>query len=203
MTDDGFDLYTLGHSVHGETAFLELLGSQRIDAVADLRSVPYSRRQPHFNRDELPRWLRPAGIRYVHLGDVLGGRPRPELIDAEGRADYRAMAMDAAFGQGLDRVVAGAGRFRVALVCSEGAPEECHRCLLVGRALADRGLRIGHILRDRTVIDQDQVIETLCRRHAGRIADAPDPVDAAYAAQARRFAWRRPGHGRDDIGPTP
>lgn len=191
------DLHTLGHSVHSEAVFLDLLGTHRIEVVADLRSVPYSRRQPHFNRDVFPTWLRAAGLRYVHLGDVLGGRPPPALIDAEGRADYPAVAASDSYRQGIDRLLGGIEKFRVALVCSEGAPEECHRCLLVGRTLAERGLRIGHILRDGTVLDQAQLVDSLCRRHAKRIAGASDPVAAAYAAQARRFAWRSPTPAAD------
>ena len=108
-------------------------------AVADVRSSPYSRHSPHFSRDELRAELRSEGISYVFLGNELGGRPKDRRFYCEGVADYEKMAQTPEFKTGLDRVIEGARKYRIALMCSEHDPLDCHRCLLVGRALAQRG----------------------------------------------------------------
>ena len=88
---------------------------------------------------------------YAALGDALGGRPREPELYCDGVADYEAMAQRAEFQSGLDRLLAFAAHRRVCLMCAEREPLDCHRCLLVARALAARGRAVGHILHDGTI----------------------------------------------------
>jgi hypothetical protein len=104
-----------------------------------VRSSPYSRHFPHSNIDELRVELRADRISYVFLGKQLGGRPNERRFFCGGVADYEKMALAPEFNKGLDRVIEGAKKYRIALMCSEREPLDCHRCLLVGRALADLG----------------------------------------------------------------
>ena len=131
---------------------------ERIEFVVDVRSFPYSRHASQFNREELQDSLRTEGVRYVFLGEELGGRPSTEdEYDEEGHALYWRMAQAPQFKAAVDRLVSGARQHRIALACSEGDPQECHRRLLVGKVLSDRGVELRHILRDGSVAVETSV----------------------------------------------
>jgi uncharacterized protein (DUF488 family) len=136
------EVLTIGHSTLPYERFLELLRRASVTAIVDARSAPYSRQFPQFNRETLSNELRANGIAYVFLGTELGGRPSERQFYHDGIADYERMSRSADFGKGLDRVVEVATKYRIALMCSERDPLDCHRCLLVGRALAQRGIRV-------------------------------------------------------------
>ena len=151
-------LWTVGHSNHNFDAFAGLLAAQKIEFVVDVRSYPYSRFAPHFNREDLQPALALLGVRYVFMGDELGGRPgHDEHYDADGHALYSLMAQERGFRHAADRLVDAANRHRLALMCSEGDPHDCHRRLLVGKVLAERGVALRHILPDGTVLTETNV----------------------------------------------
>jgi uncharacterized protein (DUF488 family) len=193
MADDPREVLTIGHSNHPMEQFLALLHEAGVTAVADVRSAPHSRYVPQFNHDALKVALRGAGIAHVYLGKELGGRPQHPQQYRDGVVDYEKIAATEAFQAGLQRVVDGAATHRVALMCAEQHPLDCHRCLLVGRALAARGACVGHILPDGTVTTQADIEAELLRR-TGR--DKPDlfmsPAErlaAAYREHARKVAF--------------
>ena len=146
-----FHLFTIGHSNLPAERFLALLQDAGVTAIADVRSVPRSRRFPWFSGKTLAARLAGADIGYLALGDALGGRPKNPALYCEGVADYEAMAALPQFRAGLDRVAEAARGARLCLMCAEREPLDCHRCLLVGRALAQRQLALGHILADGTI----------------------------------------------------
>lgn len=151
-------IWTVGHSKHAISSFLGLLAATEIEFVVDVRSYPYSRFAPQFNREQLAPALEAAGLRYVFAGQELGGRPaRAEHYDAEGHALYGEMALEPGFRQMIDRLVDGVHEHRIALLCSEGQPAECHRRLLVGKVLAERGVELHHILPDGGVCQERAV----------------------------------------------
>ena len=142
-------VYTIGHSSHSCERLAELLRDRHIDVVVDTRSAPYSRFAPQFDRELLQRSLATAGIRYLFLGEELGGRPRSsDYYDAHGHVLYGRMTSDRAFLGGVERLERGIAEFRVALLCGEENPAHCHRRLLVGRVLAERGHELLHIRGD-------------------------------------------------------
>ena len=112
MADETTDVFTIGHSTHSWERFVALLRSANVTAVADVRTAPYSRHYPHFNRDDLREELRSDGISYVFLGKELGGRPSERKFYCEGVADYEKMAQASEFSKGLDRVMEGAKKYR-------------------------------------------------------------------------------------------
>jgi len=195
MTPAAFDLFTIGHSNHPIERFLDLVRGAGITAIADVRSTPASRRYPWFNHARLAPRLAAEGIAYVPLGEALGGRPRdPRLYSADRVADYAAMARAEEFRAGLDRVGEGMRRYRVCLMCAERAPLDCHRCLLVARALAKRGFAIGHVLADATIERHAQTEERLLALAGGSndiFSDRDQRVAAAYARRAGTAAYRR------------
>jgi uncharacterized protein (DUF488 family) len=134
------------------------LGGEEIEFVVDVRSYPYSRIAPHFNREGLDIAFREIGVRYLFLGEELGGRPsRREHYDEQGHALYDRMAEEPAFRAAVQRLLSGCRENRIALLCSEGQPHECHRRLLVGKVLADHGVQLRHILPTGAVNHEDLV----------------------------------------------
>jgi len=151
-------LWTVGHSNHEPERLAQLLSAERIEFVVDVRSYPYSRYAPHFNREELQANIARVGMRYLFFGEQLGGRPsREEHYDTDGHALYRAMSEEQPFKDAIDRLLAGAQNHRIALLCSEADPQHCHRRLLVGKVLTDRGAQLRHILPDGSVRAEDNV----------------------------------------------
>lgn len=196
-----FDLLTVGHSNLPAERFLALLKGAGVSLVADVRSVPVSRRFPWFSGRTLAERLPARDIAYAAFGDALGGRPLDPALYCEGVADYEAMAATDEFRAGIERVTDEMRRHRVCLMCAEREPLDCHRCLLVGRVLARKGLRIGHILVDGTVephaTTEDRLL-ALAGTGGDLFGDRPQRLDEAYRRRARKIAARlndrvRPG----------
>jgi len=152
---------TIGHSTHSAETFLGLLRQHHVEAGADVRSSPFSRFNPQFNREALDQCLMTNGIRYVFLGKELGARSEDRSCYLDGRVQYARLAQTPSFQSGLDRVLQGAARYRVALMCAEKEPLECHRTLLVAKALVARGQRVLHIHADGHLETHEAAMERL------------------------------------------
>lgn len=187
---------TIGHSTLLLDAFLTMLERAGVTAIADVRSSPFSRRMPHFSRNELRAALKECGIKYVFLGKELGGRPHASFLYCDGIADYEKMALEPDFHKGIDRVISGAKEHKIALMCSEHNPLDCHRCLLVGRALAERGVPLGHILNNGKIVEQHDIEEKLLALSNGTADDMfatrQERLARAYRLRARNVAYREP-----------
>ena len=194
--EPAFDLFTIGHSNIPIDRFVALLQQAGVTAVADVRSVPASRRFPWFSKNNLAKRLAGNGIEYTPMGDALGGRPRDERLYRDGVADYEAMAREPHYLDGLARLTAETSRSRVCLMCAEREPLECHRCLLVARSLAERGFAVGHILYDGAIeAHADTERRLLALSGEGRDLFTPgqrEQLAAAYHRQARAIAYRHP-----------
>lgn len=157
-------IWSIGHSNHDMVRLLELLRGAQVEVVADLRSQPYSRFSPHFSRGALRSALMEIGLDYVFLGEELGGRPpEPELYDSDGHVLYSEVAKTERFAAGLRRLLDGAARYRVAMLCSEEDPTDCHRRLLVTRVLSERSVPVLHIRGDGTTLAETELTERLQR----------------------------------------
>ncbi len=161
-------VFTIGHSNLALELFLDLVSSHQIEVLADVRSSPYSRYAPQFNREPLGEALRGRGIDYLFVGDVLGGRPPgDEFYDDQGRVLYDQVAASPAFQAGIDRVASLFGRRRGAVMCSEEDPTECHRRLLVGCVLAERGFAVFHVRGDGRVETEAELARAERQRKTG------------------------------------
>ena len=158
-------IYTIGHSIHSIQAFTSLLKAVGVTAVADVRSAPYSRYQPQFNRDTLEKSLREAEIEYVFLGDELGGRSPNQSDFEDGRVVYSRLRQRSEFDKGLERVIAGSQKYVLALMCTEKDPLDCHRTLLVAQALTEQGVEMSHIHSDSSLEAHDDAIQRLLKMH--------------------------------------
>jgi uncharacterized protein (DUF488 family) len=182
-------VFTVGHSNFDWSTFQRLLDQAEVGVILDVRSNPASR-LPHFNRAALKERLNVAGIGYVFLGLELGGRSRGE--DAP---DFELMAASPQFAEGIARVEEMAVRTRPALMCSEHEPLTCHRCLLVGRRLAERGNALAHILRDGTVepneVTEDRLLALTRQTENDLLVTRADRLAAAYRAQGLKITRAR------------
>jgi uncharacterized protein (DUF488 family) len=182
------ELFTIGHSTHSWEKFLELLRQHHIEAVADVRSSPYSQYNPQFNREPLQLALRQQGISYVFMGEELGARRSEPECYVNGKVDYSLIARAPAFIRGLDRLVQGAAKMRIVIMCAEKDPLDCHRCILVSPHLKERGIHVQHIHDDGTLESQ----ETVERRLAQKF-DLAERELFQSDAQALTEAYRRQG----------
>jgi len=189
-------LYTIGHSNHPLETFIGLLRRHGIRTVADVRSAPYSQYTPHFNRERLDADLRQAGIGYAYLGGELGGRPDVSPGGRDAAVDFTALAATPTFRAGLDRLREMSRASCVAVLCAEKDPVNCHRMILVARALRGPDVAIRHILADGAV----ETNEAAERRLARTLDVGPtlftldksddELVNDAYDLQGRRIAGR-------------
>ena len=186
-------VYTIGHSTHPMEVFVGLLNRAGITAVADVRSTPYSRWQPQYNREALRSTLADRGVAYVFLGAELGGRgdgdsPR----DGDGRIMYRRLAESPAFREGVRRVLKGMVSRRVALMCTEADPLRCHRGILIARELTEADVRVAHIHGDGRLEGHGDAERRLLRLAglAGPdlLRDERETLADAYGHQESRIA---------------
>ena len=194
MTDQ--PIFTIGHSNHSLEDFLALLSGYGVTGVADVRSAPYSRFNPQFNRDALAAALKVRGVDYLYLGRELGGRPDDPACYDGGRIRYERVARTSGFREGVARVVDAAAASRVALMCAEKEPLDCHRTLLVARALDDEGMAVAHILATGDLEPHAKAMDRLMARFdldpAGDLfRSRAEAVAQAIARQAGRIAFVR------------
>ena len=193
-------LYTIGHSNLDLSYFLSLLKAEAVDVLADVRSLPRSNRNPHFNREEMEGFLRDAGIHYVFLGEELGGRPADVRVYRDGRVDYKLRRKSHAFQHGIEQLIWWMRRHRVAMMCAEEDPLECHRFLMNCAELCSLGIQPLHIRKDGKVQAQQDVEERLLLAVGfgdvskgslfGQTTDRVQALEEAYAVQSARFAFR-------------
>ena len=154
---------TVGHSNHPLETFVSLLRQHGVTTLADVRSAPYSRFNPHFNRKALDASLQAHGIAYLFMGRALGGRPEDRSCYENGRVRYDHLAQTPLYREGIDRVVETAEVERLALMCAEREPLDCHRTLLVGRSLVERNVSVAHILADGALEPHDDTMDRLLK----------------------------------------
>lgn len=148
-------IWTIGHSNHSIARFIELLQASEIETVVDVRSKPYSRFCPHFQKTNLQAALREHGIEYVFMGNNLGGRPDdPALAGLEQFERWKRISELPGFAAAIDGLVAVASSRRTSIMCAEEDPNDCHRRHLVVRALDGWGIEVRHIRKDGAIDDE-------------------------------------------------
>lgn len=187
------DIFTIGHSNHSIEEFIALLDRHSITAICDVRSKPYSRLNVQFNREDLKRDLRECGIAYVFLGKELGARSDDPSCYDHGKVSYDRLAMTDLFRQGLDRIQEGMKKYRLALMCAEKDPLECHRTILIARHLDLLGYTVQHIRGNGRLESQAEALNRLIYQLGLHEGDMFQPCDdllaAAYNIQAERIAY--------------
>lgn len=152
------ECYTIGYSGYTVKQFLEMLKHFQINYVLDVRSVPYSKFAPQFNRELIQKSLASGKIHYAFMGKYLGARPEDRSLYSDGYLDFEKMKESDLFKTGLQSVIRGIEKGNhIALMCAEKDPLNCHRAVLVGKALADSEVNVLHILQDGTIKTQSDL----------------------------------------------
>lgn len=186
-------LFTIGHSTHSLKRFISLLKQQGVTALCDVRSTPYSRFNTQFNREGLKNELKAVGIAYVFLGKELGARSDDPCCYEHGKVQYDRLANTALFRDGLNRVQEGMKKYRIALMCAEREPLECHRTILVSRHLANLDIEVQHIHADGTLESHKSATKRLLRLHnlheKEMFRSEEELLVTAYKLQEDRIAY--------------
>ena len=165
-------IYTIGYGSRTMDQFIAGLQRYGIRYLADVRTAPYSRFKPEFSKTALESALHAADIRYVYMGDTLGGQPTDPDCYTDGKVDYEKVKTKEFYRQGIDRIrTAFEQQQSVALMCSEGKPEQCHRSKLIAVSLLDIGVVVEHIDENDRIKRQDEVIFTLTGGQLGLFGD--------------------------------
>ena len=193
MTEIG-TIFTIGHSTHAQEDFIDLLRLHSVTALCDVRSKPYSGRNPQFNRDELEHSLMRLGIEYRFFGRELGARSDDPTCYYKGKIQYEQLAKTELFQRGLKRVLRGMKQgFRIVLMCAEREPLECHRSILVARHLDSMGLEIQHIHANGRLENHSAAIARLIRMlyvmEDDMFLSPEEMLEMAYRRQAERIAY--------------
>lgn len=202
-------IFTIGHSTHTAERFVSLLQVHGIQYVVDVRSVPFSRRVPHFNKPDLARWLREARIRYAHLPQAFGARRYDQaLLGPSGAVDFGKVREDPSFRSGLQRLERGAkAGHRIALMCAEEDPLRCHRFSMVSYQLVKEGTAVVHIRGDGSLVSNTDLEARLRKEYATHFqsdlfatssANEPIDMDIVYKLVERDIAFNaRAQYGAD------
>lgn len=151
-------VYTIGHSNAEPDKFIKRLKQFNVQVLVDVRSKPYSKYVPYFNKDKVERLCKDIGTKYIFLGDLLGGKPEDDsVVDKGMKINYDLLAQKGYFISGIDKLLDLTSKHIVCLMCSEGQPDECHRSLLLSPVLEKKGIDVLHILPDGTAINSEEL----------------------------------------------
>jgi len=151
---DKYRLYSIGHSSQSLEDFLNLLAVHGVNCVIDVRSIPASKYSPQFNQESLKYFLKSHEVQYLYFGDEFGAR-RTDCLDENEQVDFEKAVETPLFKKGVERVMKGLEKgFRIAFMCSEADPLECHRFSLVSRYFYERGIDVQHIMKDASLVSQ-------------------------------------------------
>ena len=194
-------IYTIGYATKALDNFIQQLKRYRIDVVADVRSVPYSKVFHDYHREAIQGALKQHGIRYVYLGDELGPRSKePSHYDDSGQVQFDRLMQAPLFKDGIERLFNGLDKgFSIALMCAEKDPATCHRSLLIGYFLEHyqnaKKLEILHIDHFGELEQQDQLEQRLCQHHGIEMdlfMSAEERQQQAYQLQLKQTSYRKP-----------
>jgi uncharacterized protein (DUF488 family) len=154
-------IYTIGHSNQSLDSFLKLLLDNGIQVLVDVRSIPRSKYANQFDSPALKEAITRAGLTYLYFGREIGGKPgNLAFYDSEGYVLYDLIAQSPDFKKTIDRLIDGIGKYKVAIMCSEEDPTECHRRLLIGKVLSTQDIDELHIRADGRVQSEQELSGT-------------------------------------------
>ena len=180
---------------------MHLLRKNLITAVADVRSSPYSRFAPQFNKETLKNALKRENVAYVFLGLELGARSDDDSCYVGNTVSYEKLAQTSLFRRGIERVEDGITLHNVALMCSEQDPADCHRTILISRILLERGCEIRHILGSGKLETHRatmlRVLDILKPRESmfceNMLFSEKERIELAYKDGGNKIAYHREG----------
>jgi len=194
-------IYTVGHSTHEFSYFLELLSTCQIDCIIDVRSTPASGRNPQYNQGALRSNLRAEEIIYLHFGKEFGARqPSQSVQNDDGQVNFEKFRQTAAFQKGVNQLEEGLEKgYNIALMCSESSPLDCHRFSMISNFLVDKGFEVHHILKDKSLVSHEDMEIQMLKKYAKKLPkpslfepdiSEDDQVIAAYRLHNFDIGWK-------------
>jgi uncharacterized protein (DUF488 family) len=197
-------LFTIGHSTHPIEVFVGLLKQHGITALADVRSHPYSRHFPQYSQEALKAALAREQIAYVFLGKELGARSENPACYRQGKVQYELLAKEPQFAVGLERLRTGMERFRIALMCAEKDPLDCHRAVLVARRVYESGTPVEHIHADghleKHAEMEARMLNLLKMSDADMFRSREEILVDAYRIRGEQIAYEDEAMLQEEIG---
>lgn len=197
-------LFTVGHSTHPIEVFVGLLKQHGITALADVRSHPYSRHFPQYSQEALKAALAREQIAYVFLGKELGARSENPACYRQGKVQYELLAQEPQFGVGLGRLRMGMERFRIALMCAEKDPLDCHRAVLVARRVYEVGIPVEHIHADghleKHAEMEARMLDLLKMSDADMFRSREEILVDAYRIRGEQIAYEDEAMLQEEVG---
>ncbi|MCL2289134.1 MAG: DUF488 domain-containing protein [Bacteroidetes bacterium] len=192
-------IYTIGHSTHSLEYFLELLREYGIDCIVDIRSVPASAYNPQFNQEPFKNFLKRNKITYLPFAEEFGARQTdPDLLDNSGKLDFEKVRKTWSFKNGLERIWIGVEKYKIAIMCSEGEPLDCHRFSMVSLGLVNDGFEVKHILKDKSLKSNSELEKDLLKQFEKKIPQInifepditiDDQLKAAYRLKNKEIGY--------------
>ena len=164
-------IYTVGHSSHSINYFIELLEAYSINCIVDVRSNPASSFSPQFNKAPLFNILKRNGIAYVHFAKEFGARrTESELLNEDRQVDFEKVRTSKIFLSGIERLKQSLAKgLKIALMCSESNPFDCHRFSMISVGLEKHGFKVKHILKDKSLIENEELEKELLKKYSKKI----------------------------------
>ena len=160
-------IYTIGHSNYSVEKLLDMLKIYEIDCVIDIRGTPYSKYNVQFNKETIRKTLTDRGYLYIYMGKEFAvQRMNKSSYTKEGYADFEKSMRDEHFLEGIKRLKNGLNKgYKIALMGAMQDPINCHRAILVGRALREKGFNVKHILHEGTLASQEELEERILEKY--------------------------------------
>ncbi|MDR1182884.1 MAG: DUF488 domain-containing protein [Bacteroidales bacterium] len=164
-------IYTVGHSTHELDFFLELIKTVEINCIVDVRSLPASAYSPQYNQNSFKNYLKDNHITYLHFAEEFGARRTDyDLLGDDGKLDFEKVRKTSLFNRGVERIWQGIDKgFRIALMCSESDPLDCHRFSMVSIGLENNGFNVLHLLKDKSIKTNLELEKELLKKYEKKI----------------------------------
>lgn len=201
-------IYTIGHSIYEIEDFVKLLKQNQINTIVDVRSTPYSKFAPQYNRETLKKYLKQNSICYIFMGDLLGARHEDKtLLFDDGKVDFKKVQETKNFQDGVIRLQKGIEKgYSISLMCSEKEAFDCHRFGLISEFLTKKSIEINHIYPDKVVLQQE-LEQKLLKKYEKQIPkidlfnqniDSQEQLKEAYKLRNKDIAYNALTQEGDD-----
>jgi len=190
-----YELYTIGHSNHTIEKFIELASMHSITTVYDVRSHPYSKFNPQFNRETIEEELKIRNIKYYFLGEELGPRSSDQDCYIDGKVQYSCISKTFQFNQGIERLLVEMESNRISIMCAEKDPIICHRTILICRHMRQYDIEIKHILEDGEIESNSDAEKRLMKtlnihnKQEDLFLSIEERIEKAYDIQGENIAY--------------
>jgi uncharacterized protein (DUF488 family) len=206
MEQNNKTIHTIGYAAHTIESFIATLENFKITAIADVRSQPYSKFKPEFNRENLKKALINNHIEYAFLGDNIGARIKAPECYKNGQANYELISKHPLFQEGIDRLLKGMENFSIALMCAEKDPINCHRTILICKHLKTYQIQIYHIIDANTSEKHAEVEFRLMKLFHLEQPDLfvrdSERLEEAYSRQEEKIAYVAENEAEYTVNPT-